>query len=165
MPHAHRSRTRTMPCSDADRVGEKQGAGRCPRWVRAGCRGSARSNSTNVQVTTDTHKRSLHTSRVTSYSDTPLRGVVLRTATSCATWPHEVDALGQSVPGAVALCRGCAVTSREMMPMGRICVSAPRGSLGPLSYLLRVPCFGRPSVPCQKSSSASRRRADWSGFI
>ena len=129
-----------------------QGGARVPR-------GSARSNSTNVQVTPDTHKVALAPNiQVTA---TRLRGVILRTA----TWPHEVDALGQSVPGAVALCRGCAVTSREMMPMGRICVSAPRGSLGPLSYLLRVPCFGRPSVPCQKSSSASRSLADWSGFI
>ena len=163
MPHAHRSRTRTMPCSDADRVGEKQGAGRSARDAD----GSGRGAGAGV-------RRGVIFNKCTSYNRyaqalapniqvtaTRLRGVILRTA----TWPHEVDALGQSVPGAVALCRGCAVTSREMMPMGRICVSAPRGSLGPLSYLLRVPCFGRPSVPCQKSSSASRRRADWSGFI
>ena len=59
---------------------------------------------------------------------------------------------------ALALCRGCAVTCSWVE-------YALRGSLGPLSYLMRVPCFGRPSVPCQKSSSASRRRADWSGFM
>ena len=86
------------------------------------------------------------------YSDTPPGDTQDRAWHRATTWTRGGAAR------AVALCRGCAVTCSWVE-------NALRGSLGPLSYLMRVPCFGRPSVPCQKSSSASRRRADWSGFM
>jgi len=88
------------------------------------------------------------------YSDTPPGDTQDR---ACGMAPSHTWTRGGAAR-AVALCRGCAVTCSWVE-------NALRGSLGPLSYLMRVPCFGRPSVPCQKSSSASRRRADWSGFM
>ena len=131
-------------CSDDAGLREKRVMG---PWAGAGLRGF-------IQM----YKCSHTTSAV--YSDTPpgdTQDRAWRHSATRATWTRG-GAGGAGAARAVALCQGCAVTCSWVE-------YAPRGSLGPLSYLMRVPCFGRPSVPCQKSSSASRRRADWSGFI